>query len=175
MRGTARSTFGALLVCAAFVNVGCAGDENGDASVGQDTATPAGAQDSAFAALQHRGEAAMGVNQYTSQHVFEDLPDGGRIELQRDTADAEDIATIRAHLKGIAEAFQNGDFRTPGMVHDMEVPGTTVMAERRALLAYSYHDLPRGGEVRITTQDSVALQAVRQFLAFQRMDHRTAH
>jgi hypothetical protein len=42
-----------------------------------------GAADTTFAALQQRGETAMGVNQYTSQHVFEPLADGGRIVLQR--------------------------------------------------------------------------------------------
>jgi len=32
-----------------------------------------------FSAMQARGEHVMGVNQYTSAHVFEDLPDGGRV------------------------------------------------------------------------------------------------
>jgi hypothetical protein len=131
----------------------------------------AGASDSAFAALQQRGATVMGVNQYTSRHRFEDLPDGGRIELQRDSADAQDIATIRAHLQEIVTAFRKGDFRMPAMVHDMVVPGTAIMSARRTLIEYSYRDLPRGGEVRITTRDPEALQAVRQFLAFQRHEH----
>ena len=45
--------------------------------------------DSAYAGLQERGKSAMGVDQYTSRHVFEALPDGGRIELQRNQDDAE--------------------------------------------------------------------------------------
>src|SRR5881275_786571 len=44
--------------------------------------------DSVFAALQKRGEMTMGVDQYTSAHRFEPLPDGGRIVLQRDSADS---------------------------------------------------------------------------------------
>src|SRR5256885_15466531 len=39
--------------------------------------------DSSFAKLQQRGATVMGVDQYTSQHVFEPLPTGGRIVLQR--------------------------------------------------------------------------------------------
>jgi hypothetical protein len=39
--------------------------------------------DAKFVALQQRGESAMGVDQYTSQHVFEPLPDGGRIVLRK--------------------------------------------------------------------------------------------
>jgi hypothetical protein len=171
----------ALLVCAlaAFMAAACSRRQSEEAAAGQgagaDTAAQAHSGDSAFTALQQRGATAMGVDQYTSTHRFEDLPDGGRIELQRDTADTQDIATIRAHLKEIAVAFRNGDFRTPGFVHNMEVPGTTVMAERRESITYTYHDLPRGGEVRIRTSDSTALQAIHQFLAFQRMDHRAGH
>lgn len=128
--------------------------------------------DSAFAALQARGAAAMGVDQYTSTHRFDDLPDGGRIELQRDADDARGIATIRAHLAEIAAAFARGDFATPAMVHMREVPGTAVMAARAGAIRYEYRALPRGGEVRITTRDPEVLRAVHAFLAFQRSDHR---
>ncbi|HST61122.1 MAG TPA: hypothetical protein VLK84_20640 [Longimicrobium sp.] len=131
------------------------------------------AADSGFAALQSRGHAAMGVDQYTSTHRFDALPDGGRIELQRDTDDAAGIATIRAHLAGIAQAFARGDFATPAAVHAREVPGAATMAARRAAIRYTYRDLPRGGEVRITTTDPEALAAVHAFMAFQRLDHRS--
>jgi len=127
----------------------------------------------AFAALQQRGETAMGVDQYTSTHVFEALPDGGRIELQRDVEDPDGIEVIRSHLQGIADAFGKGDFSTPGFVHDGEVPGTKVMAERRAHITYTFGALPRGGEVRIVTTDPAAIAAIHTFLAFQRGDHRT--
>lgn len=116
----------------------------------------------------------MGVDQYTSTHVFEDLPDGGRIVLQRDSADAAGTEVIRAHLRDIAQLFTQGDFRIPGMVHAMEVPGTKVMAARKGSLSYVADTLPRGGQVRITTTDAEALKAVHEFLAFQRADHRAA-
>ena len=44
--------------------------------------------DSRFAQVQARGQVAMGVDQYTSHHIFEPLPDGGRIVLQRDSVDS---------------------------------------------------------------------------------------
>jgi hypothetical protein len=128
--------------------------------------------DARFAAVQERGRQVMGVDQYTSTHVFESLPDGGRIELQRDTADSADIAQIRKHMQEISVAFGAGDFRLPGMVHDMEVAGTRTMAEERAAIRYQYRPLLRGGEVRITALNARAIEAVHQFLAFQRMDHR---
>ncbi len=139
------------------------------ASHAQHAQTP---PDSAFAALQARGRQAMGVDQYTSTHRFDALPDGGRIELQRDGDDPEGVATIRAHLRAIAGAFARDDFGTPAVVHAQPVPGTEVMAARRANIRYEYRDLPRGGEVRITTADAEALRAIHAFMAFQRGDHR---
>src|SRR5206468_7304139 len=51
--------------------------------------------DSAFAAMQARGQAVMGVDQYASAHVFEDLGDGGRIVLDADNpSDAAGIGAI---------------------------------------------------------------------------------
>jgi hypothetical protein len=128
--------------------------------------------DSAFAGVQARGHEAMGVDQYTSAHQFEPLPDGGRIVLQRDTADRAGVETIRAHMRDIAGRFSQGDFAIPGFVHAQEVPGTRAMAERRAHITYQAADLPGGGEVRIRTTDSAAVAAVHEFLAFQRRDHR---
>jgi hypothetical protein len=136
---------------------------------------PSVSTDSAFAAVQGRGASVMGVDQYTSAHVFEDLPDGGRIVLERDDArDSVAIAAIRSHMRQIAEAFSRGDFRSPVLVHAREVPGTGVMRQRRDAIAYRAVDRPRGAEVRITTTDAAAVRAVHAFLAFQRMDHRAA-
>ena len=131
--------------------------------------------DTAFAAVQERGKGVMGVDQYTSKHVFEDLPDGGRVVLDRDdAADTAAVSTIRAHMREIASAFQRGDFTLPGVVHAQEVPGTRVMSTKRSAITYEAVDRPRGAEVRIRTTDSSAVRAVHDFLAFQRMDHRAA-
>ena len=127
--------------------------------------------DTGFAGVQKRGAAAMGVDQYTSHHVFEDLPDGGRIVLVRDPGDSVGTKTIRAHLREIAGQFANGDFTSPMLVHDQLVPGTRVMAARRARIRYTMRDRTGGGEVRITTSDATARKAVREFLAFQRSEH----
>ena len=133
---------------------------------------PAAGADTAYAAMQARGATVMGVDQYTSRHVFEPLPDGGRIELQRTVDDTAGVAVIRRHLHHIADAFSRGDFGDPAMVHLTDVPGTRVMAARRALIGYEVAPLPRGAELRITTRDPEALAAVHAFLAFQRGEHR---
>ena len=131
--------------------------------------------DSAFAKLQQRGETVMGVDQYTSQHVFEPLPNGGRIVLQRKETDTAGEAVIREHMRTIARAFTAGDFTLPGVVHAMkDVPGTAQMRALRNDITYTPQDLPRGGEVVIATNNPRAVAAIHEFLAFQRSDHRAA-
>jgi hypothetical protein len=131
------------------------------------------AEDRSFAEFQARGHVAMGVDQYTSWHVFESLPEGGRIALERDEADPAGVTRIREHMRHIAGAFARGDFRIPGFVHARDVPGTKVMSARQNLIHYSNDTLPRGAELRIVTGDSAAVEAIHSFLAFQRHDHRT--
>ncbi len=115
----------------------------------------------------------MGVDQYTSQHVFEPLPNGGRIVLQRKEADSAGEAVIREHMRTIAKAFSAGDFALPGVVHAMkDVPGTVVMRQLRKDITYTPQDLPRGGEVVIASSNPKAVDAIHEFLAFQRSDHR---
>ena len=134
-------------------------------------ASTAMSQDTSYAAMQRRGQQAMGVDQYTSIHKFDSFADGGRIELQRDRDDSAGVATIRAHIRGIAAAFKSGDFSTPAFVHMQMVPGTKVMASKRAVITYEARDLPRGAELRIRTQDPEALAAIHDFMAFQRGEH----
>lgn len=128
--------------------------------------------DSAFAAMQARGQTVMGVDQYASAHVFEDLADGGRIVLDvDDPSDTAGIAAIRQHMWDIAAAFRAGDFAKPFLVHAQDVPGTAIMTARRAGITYEASDRPRGGEVRIRSTDPTAIGAVHEFLAFQRSAH----
>jgi hypothetical protein len=127
-------------------------------------AGPALAQtsDSAFVAME-----ALGA------HRFEDLADGGRIQLTRDPADSAGVREVRAHLARISRDFAAGDFSTPGVVHaGKEVPGAATMAARRKQISYSYKPVTGGGELRIITQDPQALKAVHEYLAFQRQEHR---
>jgi hypothetical protein len=139
---------------------------------GAEARRAAAGSDSGFAAVQLRGRTAMGVDQYTSTHLFEPLPDGGRIELQRDVADSAGRAQILSHMEEIATAFAAGDFRVPGFVHARDVPGTRVMAANRSSISYRVESLPRGAALRLSTSDPATREAIHEFLAFQRTDHR---
>ena len=139
----------------------------------QTTAAPAQEPaDTAFTSLQERGHRVMGVDQYASTHRFDDLPDGGRIELTTSPADTTAVAIIRRHLAGLPKAFSRGDFSDPMLVHAGEVPGTATMKAKREAIQYRYAQLSGGGEVRIRTRDPEATEAIHAFLAFQRREHR---
>jgi hypothetical protein len=154
-----RCTIAALLIV-----VGCAKS---------DTSRDSSTSDSAFASLQARGERAMGVDQYSSTHLFIPLPNGGRIELQGDAADLVAARTIRGHMGDIATRFAAADFKIPGFVHATSVvPGTAVMRARRNRISYTVEELPRGAALRISSNDSAAVRAIHDFLAFQRGEHR---
>lgn len=128
-----------------------------------------------FAAMQARGEHVMGVDQYTSAHVFEDLPDGGRVLLDRDDPiDTVGIKAIRAHMRDIAAAFRAGDFAKPFEVHAQTVPGTAMMTAKRDAISYEVLDRPQGGEVRMKSADPAAIAAIHAFLEFQRQQHHAA-
>ncbi len=131
--------------------------------------------DSAFTAVQQRGERVMGVDQDAAKHVFEDLPDGGRVVLDWPTVtDTAEIRKIRGHMREIAADFTAGNFSKPFAVHAQTVPGTRTMTAKRAVIRYEAVDRAQGAEVRMRTTDSSAIQAIHDFLAFQRSDHRSA-
>lgn len=135
--------------------------------------TAQGTGDTGYAAMQRRGQMVMGVDQYTSFHTFDLLPDGGRIVLVRAASDTAGVRKIREHLADIARAFAAGDFGHTMAVHQHELPGTAVMRQRRAAIHYTVDTLPGGGAVRISTTDSTAVRAIHDFLDAQRMEHRS--
>ena len=98
----------------------------------------------------------------------------GVIQVEaNDAADTANRDKIRAHLTGIAEMFQNGDFKTPFAVHSRIPPGVPEMEKLKAEIRYAYEETGRGARVRITTANPEALAAVHRFLKFQIEDHRT--
>src|SRR5437879_7172772 len=127
--------------------------------------------------MQVRGQTVMGVDQYASAHVFEDLEDGGRIVLDAENlSDTAGIVAIRHHMRDIATAFRAGDFARPFQVHGQVVSGTAGMAARRTTITYEATARPRGAEVRIRNTDSLAVAASHKFLAFDPTTHQaTVH
>ena len=142
---------------------------------GHSASVPGAAADSSFAMMKERGAVVMGVDQDASEHIFEDLPDGGRVVFRMlDPADTTGVAVIRRHLRSIADSFSVGAFQGPAQVHGMVVPGSVEMARLRGEIRPVARDIPAGGELQISSTDASAIAAIHAFLAFQRMAHRAA-
>lgn len=121
-----------------------------------------------------RGDHAMGFSHEATAHHFILWKDGGVIEV--DVRKPTDTATrdkIRMHLSHVASMFTANSFDVPMFIHDRVPPGVPTMKERHSLIAYQFLPTRLGGQVRITTRDPKALQAVHAFLRFQIQDHRT--
>lgn len=135
-----------------------------------------GAQDHSghLAAVNERGERAMGFSQTRTTHHFFLREDGGVIQVEaNDAADTESRDRVRKHLAEIARLFAAGDFRTPLAVHDRAPDGAREMCRLRSAIRYEFEQTGRGGRVRIRTRDKDALAAVHAFLRFQIKDHQT--
>lgn len=135
-----------------------------------------GAQDHSghLAAVNERGERAMGFSQTRTTHHFFLRKDGGVIQVEaNDANDTESRDRVREHLAEIARLFAAGDFRTPLAVHDRVPDGAREMCRLRSAIAYEFEQTGRGGRVHIRTRDKDALAAVHAFLRFQIKDHQT--
>lgn len=107
-------------------------------------------------------------------HRFLDLPDGGRLELERAMYDPAGIVAVRAHLDSMATAFRRGDFSLPARAHGRpasQIPGVAVLIARRAAITYTIDTLPLGGALELRSTDSAVVRAIHAFLAFQRAEH----
>jgi hypothetical protein len=101
--------------------------------------------------------------------------DGGAIDVSlKEAGDTKNREAIRSHLPLIAAMFGSGNFDAPMLIHDSEnVPGTKIMATRKAAIRYQYTETPNGGRVNIFTSDRETLDAVHAFLKFQIAEHKT--
>ena len=124
--------------------------------------------------LKSHGAMAMGFDQDATTHHFHLTATGGAIEVSANNAgDQLSVGQIRNHLKEIAGAFGRGDFAKPLMTHDETPPGVSTMQALKTQIAYKFEETPQGGMVRITTKNSLAQNAVHDFLQYQIWEHKT--
>ena len=128
---------------------------------------------SASASRVH-GDDAMELNQEKTTHRFKLLPDGGAIEITaNDPSDAATRNAIRQHVSKIADMFTQGNFSIAMPVHGQKPAGVDTMERLKGQLYYTPQNLPNGGRVQITTENSEALKAVHEFLRFQIREDKT--
>ena len=126
------------------------------------------------AAVNNRGDHAMGFSHEKTTHHFRLLKDGGAIEVSsNDPKEADSRDQIRVHLKHIAASFSAGNFEMPMFIHDQMPPGVPVMKRLRNQIKYEVESITGGARVRISSTNPEAVKAVQDFLRFQITDHQT--
>ena len=125
-------------------------------------------------AMNARGEKAMGFSQTATTHHFTLLPDGGFVQVQaNDANDSANRDHIRMHLQEQAKKFAAGEFSAPELTHDRIPPGVPQMQTLKSAITYKYEEIERGGRLRISSKDPIAISAIHDFLKFQVKDHKT--
>lgn len=124
--------------------------------------------------VNKRGDRAMGFSHARTTHHFRLKPDGGIIEVTaNDASDTASRDQIRTHLRHIAKKFSAGDFAAPMFIHAQTPPGVPAMKRLKAEIKYVFEEIERGGQVRISTGNPDAIEAIHEFLRFQINDHQT--
>jgi hypothetical protein len=136
--------------------------------------TPSPSPEEHFSGVNTRGDEAMGFSHEKTTHHFHLFTDGGSIEIAtNDPADTESQKAVRDHLSMIATKFSNGDFAIPMFIHDTAPPGAETMKQLNKKIRYVVSNTVGGAQIRITSDDTEAVQAVHDFLKFQIQDHET--
>jgi hypothetical protein len=126
------------------------------------------------AAVDRRGDHAMGFSHERTLHHFSLTRSGGTISAEcKDPKDVASRAAIVRHFHHIAIAFKNGHFEMPMFVHDRVPPGVPEMKRLARDIEYAVEEMPAGARIVVTTRNAEALTAIHQFLKFQIEDHRT--
>ncbi|MFS8085012.1 MAG: hypothetical protein ACMG6H_05230, partial [Acidobacteriota bacterium] len=66
-----------------------------------------------------------------------------------------------------------GNFAAPMLIHSRNPPGAEVMKQLKDNIKYEFVENERGAQIRISTNDAKALQAIYDFLRFQIKEHMT--
>lgn len=140
----------------------------------QQSQPPAPKTDAHHQSVAERGDTVMGFSHEKTTHHFRLYTDGGAIEADaKQAGDTPSRDAIRSHFSHIAQMFAAGDFNAPMLIHQQNPPGTATMTRLREQIRYAVEETPRGGRIRITTQNAEAVKAIHEFLRFQIKDHQT--
>lgn len=124
-----------------------------------------------LAAVAHAGSQVMPFDLERSTHSFLDRPWGGEQIVVSDDDDAQQIASIRAHLSAEAAKFSRGDFGSPEAIHGHDMPGLAVLRDQHAAIDVAYADVPNGASITYRSQDSAVVGAIHEWFEAQRTDH----
>jgi hypothetical protein len=137
------------------------------------TASNANNQSAAPISMLERGVVAMGFNQSKISHQFKSTPTGGEIMITAlNSSDIETIKQIKNHISLIQKEFSAGNFTKSFYIHAQDVPGTKLMTEKKNFIKYSINEIDNGSTLILETTDKELIDAIHQFMAFQRTEHK---
>lgn len=137
------------------------------------TASNTNNQSAAPISMLERGDVAMGFNQSKISHQFKSTPTGGEIMITAlNSSDIETIKQIKNHISLIQKEFSAGNFTKPFYIHAQDVPGTKLMTEKKNFIKYSINEIDNGSTLILETTDKELIDAIHQFMAFQRTEHK---
>jgi hypothetical protein len=123
-------------------------------------------------AVAERGAAVMPFDLDGTTHTFRPTRTGGvQTVTVDDPADDQDRTLVRAHLRSEAERFARGDLGDPAAIHGHDMPGLATIETHATEIHVVYADVPDGGRLTYTTEDTELVAAIHDWFDAQLSDH----
>ena len=114
----------------------------------------------------------MPFNLGDTTHIFEMTETGGIQQVvANDPSDDTQITLILQHLQHEATRFISGDFSDPTSLHGTEMPGIKELTNGVGEITIEFSELPDGGQITFTTQNSSLITAIHRWFGAQLSDH----
>jgi hypothetical protein len=114
-----------------------------------------------------RGQDAVRRGELSCQ--FLQTRSGGVVRVTvNDPDDTDAVGEISVRLRETASRFTRGDFSPRQWLSGENAPGVAVMRQLRSKIIYTAHGIDSGAELIISSQDQKAVDAIHQFLQFQK-------
>lgn len=119
------------------------------------------------------GADVMPFSLEATAHIFTWTDRGGvQRVIAKDSADAQQVKLMRAHLREIQAQFLKGDFFGPTHINGAEMPGLGVLkASRPGQIGIDHKDVEAGVELTYVTSDTRLVHALHQWFGAQLVVH----
>lgn len=122
--------------------------------------------------VHHMSHSVMPFDMSSTVHIFKMTESGGEQRvIARGSADTDQVAMIRQHLKHEAVRFQHGDYSDPATLHGATMPGLRELQAGADHIDVSYTELPTGAAITFHTTDLQLLTAIHRWFGAQLSEH----
>lgn len=118
-----------------------------------------------------RGRQVMPFDLDRSVHLFSRTANGGTQSVISKDGAADQVRSIRSHLKAVAAAFTRGDYSSPASIHGADMPGLRELASARGKVEARYEPIRNGGRIRFAAREPALVRALHRWFDAQVSDH----